>query len=192
MATKTTTIPPWLAKPRPAVQFGAGEGRAWSAQNEEMSVKTFNVQTNSAGVANGTTVETDLMSLTLPNNLLDQDNEYLEIFAYGVCAANANTKNIKLYFGGTLIMASGAAAANNTPWIVRAMIMRTAAGAQMNVCEMTHNGAIVAPVVLAGTIDETTGCIVKITGTSNTASSDILQYAMIVKIGNAYTSNPPA
>src|SRR3954470_14824272 len=59
------------------------------------------IATSVTPVANGTTVETDLFSYTMPANTLSANAQKLRVTAWGSMAANANTKTLKAYFGGT-------------------------------------------------------------------------------------------
>lgn len=70
------------------------------------------------------TLEKFLQTYTLESNTLVNDGERLEIKAGGVCAANANGKNITFYFGSSQFSSSDAVV-NNATWEFNATVFRT-------------------------------------------------------------------
>lgn len=82
-------------------------------------------------------LEKTLKSYTLPGGTLSTNGSYVEIEALLTTAANGNDKTATLYFGGTLIGVVDALALNNEIITMRAKVMRSAAGAQVSICEIT-------------------------------------------------------
>ncbi len=74
--------------------------------------------------------EDDLVSYTLPANTLSKVGDRLHIYLAVSTAANANTKNLKLYFDTNIVATSGAVAMNNQTNIFDAWITMTAVGSQ--------------------------------------------------------------
>lgn len=136
--------------------------------------------------ANGTTVETDLSSYTVPADTLAVNNQYLELHAWGTFVNNANTKTLRLYFGAdtwTLLSTGGAGAI----WSVKVKIVRTGATTQKVVIEVLNNiGNVGVQVSTAGRTLSSSN-ILKLTGQSNVASNDVLQQGMVVNWGDANT-----
>lgn len=87
------------------------------------------VSTSTTG--NVGTGEDDLISTTIPASLLAKTNDILEVEALFTFAANANSKQVKLYFGSTAFYASGAQNQNGGSLFVRARIVRTGAATQI-------------------------------------------------------------
>lgn len=116
------------------------------------------------------TTETDGATYTVPANSLSANGQTLRFRVYGTTAANANTKTVQLYWGGTSVYTTGAVAANAKPWFLNLTIIRTAAGAQTVVVEGQFNAAAVAAVTTA-TKDETGALIVKNTMTNGSATA---------------------
>jgi len=146
------------------------------------------ISVNTTQAANSGTSETDLMSYTIPANVLDHDGAGIRVTAWGVTAATANNKTIKVYFDGTAALSTGASTLNNYGWTATFLAFRTGVGAQDLWTEI-RAGAITAITttlsasgVATDAADETAAIIVKVTGQSATASNDIIQHGMIVEI----------
>lgn len=134
---------------------------------------------NTTPVSNAGTAETDLMTYSLAANSLSANLKALRVTAWGSFAANANSKQVRAYFGTTsLLLVNGTH--NNLAWRVTFEIIRTGAATQI----MSGEGKVstVAPIVLNGSPTETlSGAVtIKITGQGG-AGSDVTQLAMIVE-----------
>ena len=77
------------------------------------------------------TAEKTLKSYTLPGGTLASDGDALRIVAAFRCAANANTKRMRIKFGATTIADSTAVAANARNFLVIAVVWRRSATAQL-------------------------------------------------------------
>lgn len=80
------------------------------------------------------TTEEHLVGYTLPADTLNVDGRGLSITAWGTTAANANTKALRIYFGGTggtggTIIVNASAAVNNGSIHVSANLIRRGASA---------------------------------------------------------------
>ena len=126
-------------------------------------------------VNNSGTGETDLHIYTLPTAHFNVNNRAIRITAWGVFAANGNTKTVRLRFGGgTAIVANFVTAApNGSRWRLQAMIVRTASNAQEVFFESMV--ALLHEQQFRQTQTETdSGALVlKVTGQSGTGSNDI-------------------
>ena len=76
------------------------------------------------------TAEQDLMTLTVPAGLLAADNDVLWFKMAFTCAANANTKRIRVYFGASQLIDSTAIAHNGARIILEGWVKRTGAATQ--------------------------------------------------------------
>lgn len=65
--------------------------------------------------------ETDLYSVTLPSNFYHQaTGHYVDFLAHGVIAANTNTKNIRAYIGGNVVLTlTSTSAITGRDWFIR-------------------------------------------------------------------------
>lgn len=138
------------------------------------------LQSDSASYNNGTTVETDLATYTIAANTLNVNGKGVRINAYGVTAANANTKRLRLYFAGTVIFDSTAQVYNGRHWHFMATVLRTGAATQDAFTRLIVGGTVSFQtinfdVTATPAGDTTLGIITKVTGQSNTASNDITQ-----------------
>jgi hypothetical protein len=83
--------------------------------------------------------EQDLFTYTLPANGLSADNQFLFLQFKDRNAATGNTKQLRVYFGATLIGDSTAVAANNNWWSGDCVIWRTGAATQKAVCNALNS-----------------------------------------------------
>lgn len=113
---------------------GLGTGHAIIVLNQDTAVGTG---------CPANTNENDLKTYTLPLNSLATDGDMLRCTMSFRCAANADTKRIRIYFGGTVLFDSSVIALNNQ--IINAVfyITRTGASAQYVqgaiICAATHD-----------------------------------------------------
>jgi hypothetical protein len=129
-------------------------------------------------VGNGTTVETDLYSDTIAASVLSTNGHKLQASYTGSFAANTTTKQLKVYFGGTVIFDSGALAvsATLTTWVVKVLVIRVSASVVR--CSVDYQGAVSAlPAYTEVTgLTLTNAQTLKITGTAGGggANNDII------------------
>jgi hypothetical protein len=136
----------------------------------------------------GAGVETDLMAYTLPQGSLTHNGDALLIEAMFTILNNGNTKNVKLYFGGTQIFATGAAAQNvaGSVLVIRARVIRVAGSSQLafTASNLTTGGTMSAVVTTTAqpAANLAINQQIKATGTSNVGTAnDIVQFALIVR-----------
>jgi len=155
------------------------------AVNLQPSAFTTQLFSSVLNASNVSTAETDLISYQLPAGALAAEGKAIRITVFWTTAANANNKTIKLYFGATQLLTSLTVAANAAGWSAVAVVMRTGAATQAAVGDVSFNdgnvrhGAVTAPTeTLSGAV------MIKVTGTSGTASSDITTKGMLVEAIN--------
>jgi len=157
----------------------------WRSTRAALDVRLGGVlNINTFSISNSGTSETDLISYTLFKNSLTTNGDLIEIDAWGIFASNANNKTVVLKFGSQTILTTGAIAANGGSWHISAKIIRTAATTQEILGEIISSNSTVSDsnTRTAGTQDLATDLVIKCTGTSDTASTDITQYSLIVKL----------
>jgi predicted RecA/RadA family phage recombinase len=142
-----------------------------------------NLNVNTTSASNIDAGETDLISYVLPANTMINAGDYLEIEAWGVFAANGNNKTVKLKFGSQTILTTGAVAANDGSWSIKAKILRLSASSQEIISEVISSNSSVADSATrtAGTQTLSNSNTITCTGTATT-SADITQYALVVKL----------
>jgi hypothetical protein len=156
----------------------AGTGTADAGIGGVLTVSVTTAQTTAV------TTEEDLWTYSLPANTLSTNGYTVRVTAVGTTAANATTKRIRLYFGGTLIADTSARASNNGAWKVRGEIFRISASAQGAVGENFITGGFGADVnaYAAPAADTTSAITIKVTGTNGTANAgDIVFRGAIVE-----------
>lgn len=125
-----------------------------------------------ADVSNGTTVETDLYSDTIPASTLTSNGDKLIAEYVGTSASNGNTKTIKVYFGGTSIASFTIPTGSIDPWKVTVTIIRdSSTSVRAMVQELVTTFTNLSYATVTG-LTLTNTNILKITGTGG-ASSDI-------------------
>jgi hypothetical protein len=161
-----------------STEIYAGTGTAEGGISSVLTVSTTSAQTTAV------TTEETLWTYSLPANTLSADWYVVRVTAIGTTAANANTKRIRLYFGGTLIADTSARASNNGTWKVRGEIFRITASSQGAVGENFITGGFGADVnTYAAPASDTTAAItIKVTGQNGTASAgDIVLRGVLVE-----------
>lgn len=140
------------------------------------------LETNTTEVGNVGVGEDNLMTYTLPGFSLQKTGDSVRVRAAGVFAANANNKNVKLYFGATVVVTTGALAFNGTEWSIDAIIMRDGAAAQKASGTLITNDALLPVTTNYIAPGETmTGAItIKCTG-EGTSNNDIVQEMFIIE-----------
>lgn len=89
------------------------------------------LDSNITPVGNVDGSEDDLITYSLPGATLATNTDAVEIEAFGTLAANGNSKEVKIYFGATVLFDSGAAPQNGGDWNFKAKVIRTGAATQI-------------------------------------------------------------
>lgn len=135
----------------------------------------------STPTSNVSTGETDLHTLTLQANTMVTSGHCVLMEAWGTGANNINTKTLKAYFGTTAIFNQTLAASVADTWHLKYGVCRTGANAQRYTGEATvvNSGTNLVSAIyeFQGTTaeTETNALVMKMTGTSGTASNDITE-----------------
>ncbi len=153
----------------------------WVAAKQCHDLKVDTTQTGNVGAG-----EDNLISYSVPASTLAANGDYLEIIAFGTFAANANSKRLKLYYGSTVLIDSGAQNQNGGSWEMRGTVIRTAAATQKAsaifvsaTTLFTDDASYTAPTeTLSGAVT------VKCTG-EGVADNDIVQQGLIVRLHKA-------
>ena len=124
--------------------------------------------------------EDDLMSYTVPADMLGTNGDIIEFIAYGVFANNANNKTLNIYFDGSLVR-TGSASGKRNSWFVHGTIIRKTSTSIEGATLLTWDTSVSNTQTSApAAIDCTTDSIFKFTG-QGTANDDIVQRGLIVK-----------
>lgn len=134
--------------------------------------------------------EEELWTYSLPANTLSADGKAIRVTAYLSTAANVNLKTIKMYFGSTVVLNSGANAMNSRNAALVGVVFRTAASAQSAHVVATSSDTSAGILAnMGGTqnrttpAEDTTAAItMKVTGQNGTASaSDLCLRGVVVE-----------
>lgn len=167
-----------LAKVHGALSVATGEKTSFTT----MARVGGNLLLSATSVGNVGSGEDDLISQSLPAAALSNNGESVEIEAWGTFAANANTKNVKQYFGSTVIFATGALLFTGSSWRIKSRVVRTGATAQVSVSvfdgDLTLLTTTCQTAAPAATLAN--AVTIKCTGEA-TSNDDIVQLGQIVK-----------
>jgi hypothetical protein len=141
---------------------------------------TLTVDTTAVG--NVGAGEDTLIAYSLTADTLSVNKDYIDIQAWGITAANANNKRIKLKFGSTTILDTGSVAANNASWLINCKIVRTASNAQQIIASIISDSTLIgdSATFTSGTEDLTTSLNIFCTGEATT-DDDIVQEGLSIK-----------
>ena len=144
------------------------------------------VYSNYTSTGNTSTSDTVLGTYTVTaNSMPAASGKVVRVKAWGKTAANGNNKTMIIYFGATNVATHAVAATNDKDWVLEATIIQGAAGAQTAVGRLYLEGAANELIFTSTPAETETGdVIVKCTGESGTASSDILLKGMTVEFLN--------
>lgn len=85
--------------------------------------------------------ETVLFSTVFDATVLPVNSDSVQFVMSGTTVANANAKQIRLYYGGTLIFDSGSQTFNGTSWRLEGEIIRTGAATQICITQLVTSDA---------------------------------------------------
>lgn len=144
-------------------------------------VAPFNV--NVTPVSNSSTTETDLMSANMSSVPMNAAGDTYLVFASGTFAVSASTKTLKLYYGSTAAITSGAIAISGGSWTIEGYISRVSNGHQIASFKVTVTSAALVTTTVVNVSDPAggNGDIIKVTGTDSLASSGITQKYLYVR-----------
>lgn len=164
---------------------GAGVGAVvTNVQSELRKCSQFLLSDTTSQSTTGTAEEV-LVSHSIPANTLRVDGRGIRIKAWGTTAATANSKRIRIRFGGlssTVIADTTSQAANNKVWIVDALILRVNANTQKCVGTSIHNDSEQPPLATSDSEDLTTLIPLVVTGETPSASGDLTYSGSLVEL----------
>lgn len=140
------------------------------------------IDVNTTAVGNVGTGEDDLISYTIPANVLNTNGDSIRFRMAGTFAANVNNKRLKVKYGATTLFDTTALAFNGADWTVTGQVVRTGAATQKAVCQFSSGSVLLmssadytAPAeTLSGTV------VLKCTGEA-TSDNDITEEFHIVE-----------
>lgn len=129
--------------------------------------------TTSTGTDAATTEKT-LATYTVQANLLSLDGRALKITAFGITAANGNTKTIRLKYGGTTI-GTAVTSTSGDSWRIDATVIRTGATTQVASCNyvigsVTSSTYTTPAETLSGAVN------ILVTGQNETSSANDIEF----------------
>ena len=129
--------------------------------------------TTTATGTDANTSEKDLATFSLPANLFFTNNAGILIDAWGVTAANGNTKTVKAYFGANVIAQNAVTTApNNLGWTIRAAVHRVSSGNQTYGANMMVGAIPQAAGVGTVAVTDSLAITTKVTGQNGTGNAN--------------------
>lgn len=161
-------------------------GRLYFTPVLTRNIITSTTTTNTTAVGNITTGEDDLMTYSVPANTMGTNGDYMSFRASGTIANNANAKRIRIKYGATTILDTGAAglpASVAASWKCEAEVIRTGAATQKCSGKLEVGNGTTYPFVAYVTAAETlSGAVtLKLTGEA-TSTNDIVQETLTVRL----------
>lgn len=161
-------------------------GRLYFTPVLTRNIITSTTTTNTTAVGNITTGEDDLMTYSVPANTMGTDGDYMSFRASGTIANNANAKRIRIKYGATTILDTGAAglpASVAASWKCEAEVIRTGAATQKCSGKLEVGNGTTYPFVAYVTAAETlSGAVTfKLTGEA-TSTDDIIQETLTARL----------
>lgn len=139
------------------------------------------LQKNTQVATGANTTETTFWEDTVPANTLDKDGSVLVIRAAGDFANNANGKQLRFYWNGTQIVATGSQGWQDRGWQLHALISRRGGSSQaihaQFIPAITGVSASIGEFATA-TANLGTGIIFKITGQNGTAAASDITFEL--------------
>jgi hypothetical protein len=126
-----------------------------------------------------------VLSYSVPAGHLSANNKGISIEAWGITAANANNKTVKLIVGATELVSSGVIALSNKDWYVKGTYIRTGAATEDAVgLYQNETPTTVGPVKTTPADNTANAILVKVTGNCATAANDVVGNGMVVRAIN--------
>lgn len=145
------------------------------------SVYQLSASTAQAGSVG--TAETTLSSYVMQPNVLAKDGYNLDIKAWGTFAANGDAKEIKLYFGNTVIYDTGSHAANAGTWSFNATVVRTDMAAEQAITSFASSNATTPSSTSFVTATESLASTVTIMVTGKgTSNNDVVENGLLINV----------
>lgn len=149
----------------------------------QVKKSAYQLDANLTPVTNHNAAITNLISYTMQPNVLGKVGYNVDIQAYGIFAANANNKEIILYFGSDVLFDSTALPINGGTWLLQATVTRTSPTTQQAIVKVTSSNSTLPNTVVYTTPiqDLTTAIVIKCTG-QGVATADITEIGQLVKV----------
>lgn len=144
--------------------------------------KTLNVNVTAVGNVGGGT--DDLMTYTVPANVLVANGKAIRIKAWGTTANNATGKTVTFVVGSQTVLTTALTTSIAGRWEIEVYIVRTGTNSQDIMARLLQGATLIYDQELtAGTQTESGTITVKATGAAG-ANDDIVQEGMITEIIN--------
>lgn len=136
-----------------------------------------------APVGNVGSGESDLMSYSMQPNVMARTGYNIEIKAWGLFAANINNKEVKLYFGDSVLLDSGSVIFSGISWYINATVVRVDSSTQQSIATIATTNALIASSSTYVEPSESLSGIIEIKCTGSAiASDDIIQKGLLIKV----------
>lgn len=148
----------------------------------ELQLAPYRIATQVGPSSNTGSAETDLFSKTIDVGTLAKQNSSILIFACGTTNANGNNKTLKLKFGSTTILDTGAFAGNGISWTLQAEIVRNGAAAEAYYAQFFGSATLTSKISVGTTSESLASAVtLKFTGTGvSTGDISILYYKALL------------
>ena len=146
-----------------------------------MFLESIYLLTNGDALVNSGTSETTLGQFSIPGGEMPGKIRGVEILVFGATAANGNVKTLKLYFGSTVIANPIGSGVNNKDWYCAATVIWQSANVQKATAFYEVAGTTSTFINTALTQTDANAILIKVTGQSDTAGSDITENGLYIR-----------
>lgn len=151
--------------------------------NSNISFGIASVDTTTKGNVDAT--ENILLQYDLEANGLSEDGDFVEIDAFGIFAANANNKRVRLHFGSSVVLDTTSVAANSGSWIIQSKVIRVKSNSQKVITTIVSSNSLVIEKSIYVTASEDLNAAIVIKCTAEaTSADDVVQEGLIIKLFN--------
>lgn len=146
----------------------------FSRLDGELQLAPYRLAYQIGDSSNTGSAETDLYTYNVTFGTLAKQGSSILIFAAGTTAANGNNKTLKLKFGSSTLLTTGAFAGNGVSWTLQAELVRNGASTQVSWAQFFGSATLTSLIKTSSlTEDLSINNTLKLTG-QGTATSDIV------------------
>jgi len=153
----------------------------WGTASSTFARVSGTLTASTTAVGNVGTGEDNLITYTVPGNLLTVNLDRIKFTSAGTFAANINNKRIRVYFGTTVLLDTTALALNGGDWAIDWEVIRTGAATQKAWCRFSSSNTLLTSLVdyTAPTMTLSSNQTFKLTGEA-TSNNDISQELLTI------------
>lgn len=149
--------------------------------NSNIPAKSNSLESKGNTIANA---DSNLLEYTLKANTINGDGQYIAIDGFGTFVANADNKQLKLYFGSSLLFDSTSLSLNSGSWNVKATVLRANSSSQKAIVTIISSNNSLPAKSYYSSISQNLSADVLVKFVANAQSiNDVIQEGLLIQIG---------